>query len=51
MHHRLLAAETLIVEGLDFSSVPVGDYILVVLPLKIAGADGAPARAVLIEQK
>lgn len=49
VHHRLLGAEILIVEGLDFSAVPEGDYLFVVLPLKIAGADGAPARAILIE--
>lgn len=49
VHHRLLGAEVCIVEGLDLSHVAPGDYLLVVLPLKLAGADGAPARAVLID--
>ncbi|UCH62859.1 MAG: cyclase family protein [Fidelibacterota bacterium] len=49
VHHRLLGAEVLIVEGLDLSGVEARDYLLVVLPLKIEGADGAPARAILID--
>lgn len=49
VHHRLLGADVCIVEGLDLSRVAPGDYLLVVLPLKLAGADGAPARAVLID--
>jgi len=49
VHHRLLGAEMLIVEGLDLSGVEARDYLLVVLPLKIEGADGAPARAILID--
>ncbi|MFQ5409161.1 MAG: cyclase family protein [Anaerolineales bacterium] len=47
-HVALLTAQIVIVEGLDFSGVAAGEYQLVCLPLKIAGADGAPARAVLI---
>lgn len=49
VHHRLLGAGMFIVEGLDLSSVAPRDYLFVVLPLKIAGADGAPARAILID--
>ena len=49
VHHRLLRAEILLVEGLDLSGVEPRDYLLVVLPLKIEGADGAPARAILID--
>lgn len=51
-HHRthltLLEKQTVIVEGLDLSEVPPGEYQLICLPLKLAGLDGAPARAVLI---
>jgi arylformamidase len=47
-HRTLLAAGVVIVEGLDLREVPPGDYDLTCLPLKLAGADGAPARAVLI---
>jgi arylformamidase len=50
VHHILLAARVAILEGLDLSKVEPGDYMLVAAPLKIAGADGAPCRAVLIGQ-
>lgn len=50
VHKILLAARVAIVEGLDLSRVEPGEYTLVAAPLKIAGADGAPCRAVLIGQ-
>jgi len=34
----------------DLSQVRAGVYQLACLPLKLGGADGAPARTVLIEQ-
>jgi arylformamidase len=48
-HIKLLSRSVVIVEGLDLSRVPAGDYELICLPLKIASGtgDGAPARAVL----
>lgn len=46
-HQILLGAEVWIIEGLDLSSIQPGNYDLVCLPLKILGADGAPARAIL----
>jgi arylformamidase len=46
-HVALLEAGVIIVEGLDLSRVDPGAYELVVLPLKILGGDGAPARAIL----
>lgn len=48
-HVELLSQNVVIVEGLDLSKVPAGDYELICLPLKIASGtgDGAPARAVL----
>ena len=46
-HHTLLRAGVVILEGLDLFAVEPGSYTLVCLPLKIAGGDGAPARAVL----
>lgn len=49
VHHRLLGAGIFIVEGLDLTEAETKDYLLAVLPLKIEGADGAPARAVLID--
>jgi arylformamidase len=47
-HDTLLKAGVVIVEGLDLSSVEAGHYTLACLPLKLVGADGAPARAVLL---
>jgi arylformamidase len=48
-HLTLLKNDVVIVEGLNLSGVPAGDYELICLPLKIAAGagDGAPARAVL----
>jgi len=36
-----------IVEGLDLRPVQAGDYELIVLPLKVRGHEGAPARAIM----
>jgi arylformamidase len=46
-HVILLSAGIWIVEGLDLSSVESGRYELACLPLRLVGADGAPARAAL----
>jgi arylformamidase len=47
-HTVLLKAGVVIVEGLNLSAVLRGFYQLYCLPLKLAGAEGAPARAILI---
>lgn len=46
-HHALLEAGVVVVEGLDLSQVEPGEYDMTCLPLRVAGADGAPARVVL----
>jgi len=46
-HIALLQAGVVIVEGLNLAGVAPGSYELICLPLKLAGAEGAPARAVL----
>jgi arylformamidase len=46
-HHALSRAGIAIVESLDLRHVGSGVYNLAALPLKIAGGDGAPMRAVL----
>lgn len=46
-HKTLLNAGIIVVEGLNLSAVLPGFYELICLPLKIDGAEGAPARAVL----
>jgi arylformamidase len=47
-HRTLLERGIVIVEGLLLSDPPAGDYDLRCLPIKLAGLDGAPARAVLV---
>lgn len=46
-HRILLGKGVPIVEGLLLEGVAPGDYDLVVLPLKVAAHEGAPARAIL----
>src|SRR5437764_3082218 len=48
-HLTLLSNNVVIVEGLNLSAVPAGDYELICLPLKITegAGDGAPPRVVL----
>ena len=48
-HDILLRAGIIPVEGLNLSGVAAGAYTLYCLPLKLAGADGAPARTILVE--
>lgn len=49
-HRTLLENGVVIVEGMVLSEPPPGDYELYCLPMLLAGLDGAPARAVLIER-
>jgi arylformamidase len=46
-HHLLLAAGTIIIEGLNLRDVEPGTYEMFCLPLRVVGCDGAPARVVL----
>lgn len=50
-HRVLLQAGVVVVEGLDLSAVPRGFYDLYCLPLKLHGAEGAPARAILTQKQ
>jgi arylformamidase len=46
--HRILLGKGIpIVEGLALDRIAGGDYDLIVLPIKVGGHEGAPARAVL----
>jgi len=48
MTHRILLGKGIpIVEGLALEGVRAGDYYLIVLPMKVGGHEGAPARAVM----
>lgn len=49
VHVELLSSEIALLENLNLTKVPVGDYYLVAAPLKIKGAEGAPCRAVLLK--
>jgi len=46
-HRILLEASIWIIEGLNLSSAPPGVYEFVCLPLRIAGGEAAPARAII----
>jgi arylformamidase len=49
-HHALIDAGLRWLENLDLTRVAPGDYELVALPLKIAGGEASPVRAILIER-
>ena len=49
-HHLLLERGIPVIESLDFSTVPPDHYTFICLPLALAGADGAPARAILLRE-
>lgn len=51
VHRALLARGVALLEHLDLSSVENGDYTLIALPLKLAGSDGSPVRAVLVKDE
>lgn len=51
VHRHLLSCGVLILEGLDLSAVAEGPYFLFAAPIKIAGCDGAPVRAVLVDDE
>lgn len=50
VHHTLLEAGAVILEELDLSVPPAGDYTLVCLPLRIRDGDGAPCRVLLLRE-
>ena len=47
-HRILLGAGVVAVEGLDLRNVEPGEYRLICAPLKLEGAEGAPARVLLL---
>ena len=50
-HKILLKAGVAVLEWLDLSKVEDGEYFLSAAPLKIAGSEGAPVRALLFDYK
>jgi arylformamidase len=51
VHRALLSRGVLIIEGLDLRKIPGGPCQLCCLPMKLAGADGAPARVVALRDE
>ena len=51
VHRVLLKENVCILEGLNLSGVEPGTYDLICLPMKLVGAEGAPARAILVRQE
>jgi arylformamidase len=47
VHQLLLENNILIIEGLNLKGIQPGKYEMICLPVKIVGADGAPARTLL----
>ena len=50
VHTTLLSREIALLEGVVLKDVAEGHYFLSAAPLSLAGADGAPCRAYLIDQ-
>ena len=50
VHYVLLAREVVLLEGIRLGDVPEGKYFLCSQPINLGGCDGAPCRAVLLEQ-
>ena len=51
VHKILLSRNIALLEGIILKEVPEGRYFLSAAPLNLAGADGAPCRAYLIDSK
>ena len=51
VHTILLGRNIALLEGIVLKHVPEGTYFLSAAPLKLAGADGAPCRAYLMDWK
>lgn len=49
VHRAFLDHGVILLEGVDLSAVPPGRYELICPPVKLAGSDGAPCRALLRE--
>jgi arylformamidase len=47
VHRALFGGGAFVLENLDLREVPDGEYELVALPLRVAGLDAAPVRAIL----
>jgi arylformamidase len=51
VHREILGNGGSIIELLDLSGVEAGEYIMMALPLRLSGFDGAPARVILLRDE
>lgn len=51
VHLVLLGAQVILLEGIRLAQVPQGAYLMNAAPLNLAGADGSPCRAILIDSE
>lgn len=51
VHRLLLESGMIVLELLDLSAVPAGNYFMVALPMRLKGADGSPVRAILWDKE
>lgn len=51
VHYELLKAEVVLLEGIRLADVQDGVYMLNAAPLNLGQADGAPCRAILLEEE
>ena len=49
VHHILLGADVILLEGIRLTDVAEGVYLLNAAPLNLSGLDGSPCRAILID--
>jgi len=50
-HRLLLGSGTVLLEGIRLEEVDEGAYLLNAVPINLGGADGAPCRAILIDDR
>ena len=51
VHHILLGAEVILLEGIRLDDISEGVYLLNAAPLNLSGVDGSPCRAILISDE
>ena len=49
VHQILLESGIVLLEGIRLDGIPDGEYTLFAAPLKLGGCDGAPCRAILLD--
>ena len=49
-HIKLMEKNVIVIEGLNLADISPGIYDLIALPILLEGADGAPARVLLIQR-